>query len=928
MDVVIASDLTLEDAEVALCVRVGSWSDPKELQGLAHFTEHVLFLGNKKYPGKGDFISHIQSNGGTLNARTGKERTCYFFSIDPDHLETAINMFGWMMKEPLVMPETVTSELQNVDSEYKRLMNQDGRRVEAVDSETSDPGHPQQMFDCGSSHNMMQGVEILKSPLHVEMDKFYRYYYSSNLMALGVRGPFDVDTLKKLAVKNFYDVRNTGVVQKVWPDPYLQTSGKEIFVVPARDVNDLYIRFSLPNITTARETSLLKTILRSEHEGGLVKKIKDKLWTSTISIYDENYVGSTTLSIEFHLTKVGLDHRADIVEMTFAYLNFLRQRREDEFLEIFEDLRDVEELEFKYFSAKEIRKTRRDYVYILDLVENRMMYDIDHVISGSRLLGAFDFAFLQYMLRQLVPTNTRIFAVSQIFANMTDRIEKFYQVHYTVKNITEKQVAHWKAARSDFSLPLRNTWIPRNVTVVRTDSKYIKEPVLVANYTTSRLWLLQTNFGVPKTDVTVYWKTHIDGPDSTNGVATELILRVFRRSLSDQLYMAKNTGLNVRSSLKSRGSFGNYGSLMFGFNAYSAILPRVVDLVFQHFQEFNVDAETLRMIKDVYRISLMEPELYSTVEHCNIQERLLLKTNLTSRQDKIKTLENVTINEIRQVLSIIRKPELVKVFVSGNIEKSVAEEMFTKIVPTIANSSYLASCDDLPRKYGLPPGSLFHYVGYDEGQSQRSVTTYHEVGVISSDKEVMLRELLVHIASPEAFNILRTKEQLGYGAGVISVVDSRSHGLMTYVETKNNTNYVMNRIFHFMRVYLRQYINDLTEEQFNQHRSAVLLKKRLKPVKKVERLGSELLDCNCDYTREARYAAILSKLTVDDVKQFHQTYCNNDQTWKVIVTIIEKDAGDTQIGQGFPRDPKEKFSDIAQFQNKLKLLPPVKSRCR
>lgn len=91
-------------------------------------------------------------------------------------------------------------------------------------------------------------------------------------------------------------------------------------------------------------------------------------------------------------------------------------------------------------------------------------------------------------------------------------------------------------------------------------------------------------------------------------------------------------------------------------------------------------------------------------------------------------------------------------------------------------TSYVVSCNDLPRKYTLPTGSLFHYVGYDESQSQRSVTTYHEVGLIYSDREVMLRELLVHIASPEAFNILRTKEQLGYGAGVISVVDSRSHG--------------------------------------------------------------------------------------------------------------------------------------------------------
>lgn len=104
---------------------------------------------------------------------------------------------------------------------------------------------------------------------------------------------------------------------------------------------------------------------------------------------------------------------------------------------------------------------------------------------------------------------------------------------------------------------------------------------------------------------------------------------------------------------------------------------------------------------------------------------------------------------------------------------------------------YQPSCEDLPRKYQLSPGSIFYYVGYDENQSQRSVTTYHEIGSSSHDHEVVLRELLVHIASPEAFNVLRTKEQLGYGAGVISTQDSRSHGKS---ESTRDCNHAQTRI--------------------------------------------------------------------------------------------------------------------------------------
>ena len=33
----------------------GSGDDPKDLQGLAHLTEHMLFLGSEKYPEHGSF---------------------------------------------------------------------------------------------------------------------------------------------------------------------------------------------------------------------------------------------------------------------------------------------------------------------------------------------------------------------------------------------------------------------------------------------------------------------------------------------------------------------------------------------------------------------------------------------------------------------------------------------------------------------------------------------------------------------------------------------------------------------------------------------------------------------------------------------------------------------------------------------------------
>lgn len=44
------SDKETEKSAAALNVNVGALEDPKDREGLAHFCEHMLFMGSKKYP--------------------------------------------------------------------------------------------------------------------------------------------------------------------------------------------------------------------------------------------------------------------------------------------------------------------------------------------------------------------------------------------------------------------------------------------------------------------------------------------------------------------------------------------------------------------------------------------------------------------------------------------------------------------------------------------------------------------------------------------------------------------------------------------------------------------------------------------------------------------------------------------------------------
>ena len=70
----------------SIVVGVGSFNDPPHRPGMAHFLEHMIFMGSEKYPDETSFGNLISSNGGYSNAFTECEYTNYQFKINYDKL--------------------------------------------------------------------------------------------------------------------------------------------------------------------------------------------------------------------------------------------------------------------------------------------------------------------------------------------------------------------------------------------------------------------------------------------------------------------------------------------------------------------------------------------------------------------------------------------------------------------------------------------------------------------------------------------------------------------------------------------------------------------------------------------------------------------------------------------------------------------------
>ena len=116
LSVLLISDPTTDQAAAAMSVGVGYFCDPENLPGIAHFCEHMLFLGTEKYPDENEYSSFLSSNGGYSNAYTSSEDTNYYFEINHPHLKGALKRFAQFFISPKLDPAYVQRERKAVNS--------------------------------------------------------------------------------------------------------------------------------------------------------------------------------------------------------------------------------------------------------------------------------------------------------------------------------------------------------------------------------------------------------------------------------------------------------------------------------------------------------------------------------------------------------------------------------------------------------------------------------------------------------------------------------------------------------------------------------------------------------------------------------------------------------------------------------------------
>jgi predicted Zn-dependent peptidase len=143
----------LKSVSTGVWAITGSRDEQPHENGIAHFIEHLLFKGTERRTAF-DIAKEIDSVGGTLNAFTGREYTCYYAKVIDQNFPLAIDLLSDIFLHPLIEVNDVEKERMVILQEIKMVDDTPDDYIHDLFNRAYWKNHPLGLPICGTTENV------------------------------------------------------------------------------------------------------------------------------------------------------------------------------------------------------------------------------------------------------------------------------------------------------------------------------------------------------------------------------------------------------------------------------------------------------------------------------------------------------------------------------------------------------------------------------------------------------------------------------------------------------------------------------------------------------------------------------------------------------------------------------------------------------
>ena len=861
LKVYLLSDPDFNKSAASMCVGVGSLQDPKTRQGLAHFLEHMLFLGTDKYPDVDEYSAYLRNNGGVSNAYTAGDHTNYQFEVFPDAFEGAMDRFSQFFIAPLFTAEYTNREKMAIHSEYQKNRMNDNWREQQIIFSLAREGHPQQKFNIG---NMETLGDIKKD----ELFEFYNNEYSANRMSLAVLSTHGLDDMEKWSRKYFSMVPNHDLEEIIYDQNVFERKKtfRLVNIEPVRDIKVLEISFTLPGTREyykSKPGRILGYITGYEGKGSILSFLKRKNYATALTTnIDQTTNTYGFFSLRIDLTPKGLENHRYIIKTILSYIEHLKNIKYPK--NVFEHLKTMSSLDEMFTNKGEgmwratSLSNETNQFPLKDAGRIRYIYKEQDKEAWGKILSC---CVPENMLSILIAKDVK-----------TNKIEHYFETPYGYEENNEfYQEIEKVDINTDLFLPEPNPFLPMKALTPDRQHKDFVVPELLVDEKGMRLYFGKDHeFLKPKGVISI----RILFPKETMTLKHKIMLKLYtlcvNESLNELVYPAKEAGLDYTLT-------DGYEGLFFTINGYTESTATLYDVVIPHLLNYQISDSQFKALKEKvsrYYQNFPLSDSWKITKDKNDQVYNNIKYGW---KESLKMISGMTKISVRKYTQSIFKKIHVEGLIYGNYSKKEAYR-FVRVFkekigdgPISRNQSF-----ELMFLVHETPESI-QYVGNLEVDNSCFWREYH-FGMDSPETRASIIVLGQALQQP-FFTEMRTNQQLGYIVWSGNLSRGENHYLYFAIQSGEYSADKLDTCADDFIKTCPDLIRDMSTNMFVKFKNAAIEKLKQKPKSITERynkLRTLIFEHNAEFDRD--------KKTIEAIKRAKK----NDITKKLEKVLNEK----------------------------------------
>lgn len=796
-----------EKSAAALTVNVGHFDDPAEREGLAHFLEHMLFLGSVNYPDAGEYQHFINHHGGSHNAWTGTEHSSFFFDIDTRFFAEALARFADMFSQPLFNSEYVEKERHAIEAEFSLKLKDDGRRIYQAHKESINPAHPFAKFSVG---NLSTLADTEQGSLQHALQEFFATQYSASRMTLTLVSSLPLVQQQQYVEQYFYTLPSHLPKKPPLDVPlYLQQhQAIQLNIQPHRDTQKLVVSFALPDIQPwyrHKVISFIAHILGDEGPGSLLSLLKQQDLVNQLSagggIDGSNYKDFT---ISFELTEKGLTERDRILQALFSMLAMLKAKPLPQ--PLFAERQKLLHWAYLYQEPATALQTATH------LSVSMQHYPVHDIIFGDYRMEQPNEALYQQVLGYFNSENMRLMLIAP--GVPVQQQARWYHTPYSIDKLKPDLLAQLSNAKPDpqLRLPATNPYLDGDITLLAPD-KHMDNPVCIHDEKSLCIWYkADTEFASPKGHLFVQLSLPQSLGNCRQLAATRLWVELFLDNINQQFYAATTIGLVYNLHVQRQG-------ISIHTSGLSANQLRLLQDLLQQMLQQDFSAHRFSELKRQLSRHWRNSSKNKPVARLFSQLSALLQPQNPEIDILADALEELDFQSFIQFHQQLLQQVHIESLMLGNWTSAQAQQLTTILKQWQTK---------LPDTGNRLPNPQFNIQGLGPVWLQLDVEHSDHALVIylpaqhATPEQMALFMLANHVMSPEYFHQLRTEQQLGYLVGTGYVPINMLPGIAFYVQSPTTR---CDTLYEATVMFFRAFLSDtetLSAEEFAEIKHGIL----------------------------------------------------------------------------------------------------------